>query len=204
MSNTGFFDNICKLYGTGAQITAAACFLITSGTGKLLWSGEANISCYRKREFCCIIILHLLLTYFVFSRLHILKEPLLFTILHNAISFSESCTGAGFFPSFRHWFSHPFISRISCFPLWDFPALPLRFFPSLSPRGFSILPRGVFLFSPRFFRQSCNKKTPRIIRGVFALFTFSRTRSLGPDRRSSHRNPNRTCSSPTRKPRADR
>ena len=38
--------------------------------------------------------------------------------------------------SFRRWFSHPFISRISCFPLWDFSALPLRFFPSLSPAEF--------------------------------------------------------------------
>ena len=143
-------------------------FLITSGTGKRLWSSEANISCYRKREFCCIIILHLLLTYFVFSRLHIMKEPLLFTILHIAISFSESCTGAGFFPSFRRWFSHPFISRISCFPLWDFSRPSFTFFPVLfssgflhpSPRGFSVFPRGV---SVRY----ATKKTPGVVREFF-------------------------------------
>ena len=72
--------------------------------------------------------------------------------------------------SFRRWFSHPFISRIFCFPLWDFPALSLRFFPSLSPRGFSILPRGVFLFFPAFFSSVMQQKNSPDYPGSFRSF----------------------------------
>lgn len=87
----------------------------------------------------------------------------------------------GISPPFLYVFSRPFLLGVS-------PSFPV----------------GFFCFSPRFFRQSCNKKTPRIIRGVFALFTFSRTRSLGPDRRWWRHSPNRTYNSPSRKPKADR
>ena len=71
--------------------------------------------------------------------------------------------------SFRRWFSHPFISRISCFPLWDFSALPLRFFPSSSPRGFSILPRGVFLFFPAFLPSDMRQRKLPELSGSFFL-----------------------------------
>ena len=70
--------------------------------------------------------------------------------------------------SFRRWFSHPFISRISCFPLWDFSRPSFTFFPVLfssgflhpSPRGFSVFPRGV---SVRY----ATKKTPGVVREFF-------------------------------------
>ena len=95
--------------------------------------------------------------------------------------------------SFRRWFSHPFISRISCFPLWDFSALPLRFFPSLSPAE----------FLPSVMQQKNSRSCPGVFSREMTL-SFSRTHSSDPDRRSSHRNPNRTYNSPSRKPKADR
>ena len=69
--------------------------------------------------------------------------------------------------------------------LWDFPTtklrfaeFPLTFFPfsfcggvsSFSPRGFSILPRGVFLFFPAIFRQACDKKNSPNNPGSFRSF----------------------------------
>ena len=121
--------------------------------------------------------------------------------------------------------------------LWDFPAtrlpfaeFPLMFFPfffawgrfflyGISPPFLYVFsrplllgvspsfPAGVFCFSPRFFRQACDKENSRSCPGVFSremTLSFSRTHSSDPDRRSSHRNPNRTYNSPSRKPKADR
>ena len=121
--------------------------------------------------------------------------------------------------------------------LWDFPAtrlpfaeFPLMFFPFSfawerfflcedSPFSLALVfrpfllgvspsfPAGFFCFSPRSFRQICDKENSRSCPGVFSremTLSFSRTRSLGPDRRSSRHSPNRTCSSPSRKPKADR
>ena len=95
------------------------------------------------------------------------------------------------------WFFRPFLCEDFPFPFAGV-FRPFLLGVSLSfPAGFSC-------FSPRFSVRHATKKTPRIIRGVSALFTFSRTHSSDPDRRSSRHSPNRTYNSPNRKPRADR
>ena len=48
-----------------------------------------------------------------------------------------------------------------------FPVLPLRFFPSSSPRGFSILPRGVFLFFPAEFPSDMRQRKLPELSGSF-------------------------------------
>ena len=50
-----------------------------------------------------------------------------------------------------------------------FPVLPLRFFPSSSPRGFSILPRGVFLFFPAEFPSDMRQRKLPELSGSFFL-----------------------------------
>ena len=72
--------------------------------------------------------------------------------------------------SFRRWFSHPFISRISCFPLWDFSRPSFTFFPVLFSSGF-LHPSlcGFPSLSPHGFRQICDKENSRSCPGVFFL-----------------------------------